>query len=851
MLLLSPRVQRLLTVLAPEEAYSFRSKVLDIEHLLLALLKSADGLGYIALKAMKINVLMLQTTIEQSLPSRQQSLELTEIPHSNRLRNLLDAAAVEARILRCDYIGTEHLLLAALREEKSVIQNFFIKARISLDQARQFVAEVEKKVPSSAKLTSNMEPVFANNSFDSAASRRNKTQGGILQQFCRDLTEAARNDETDTVVGRDAEIARVIQTLSRRTKNNPVLVGEPGVGKTAVVEGLAQHIAAGDVPRELLKKRILLLDLSGMIAGTKYRGEFEERMKRMLKEVKENPDVILFIDEIHTIIGAGGPEGTMEASNMMKPALSRGDIQVIGATTTKEYRNRLERDAALTRRFQMIRVEEPSDADTIEMLRGLKYRYESFHHVYYEDEAIESIVKCSRRYITDRCLPDKAFDILDEAGAAKKINSEVRPPELDEIERTIDSLLAEKRSLVENQDYERAAMVRDKVQELRHRLDEINLSLKGKDGADRTHVTVDDVLAVISGMTGIPAERLDNGEAKKLLDMEKVLSAEVVGQTEAVKAICSAVKRHRAGVSSQKRPVGSFFFLGPTGVGKTQLAKSLAKFLFGTEDALLRFNMSEYSERSSATGLTGTSPGYIGYEDGGKLTKKVLEHPYSVVLFDEIEKADPNIYNLMLQILEEGELTDGQGRTVNFRNTVVIFTSNAGSNRITSDGRLGFSTAAEGLLPYEEMKASAMEELKRILSPELLNRIDDVVVFHALDRDVLSKIVDLQVAELASRISDQGLSVVLKPKARQFMIENGYEPSMGARPMRRLIQHDVEDALANLLLSGKRGDSEQVVIDSDGKELKLSFKKSRRASHVAEIGSDSEKEEKILIEEKI
>ena len=851
MLLLSPRVQRLLTVLAPEEAYSFRSKVLDIEHLLLALLKSADGLGYIALKAMKINVLMLQTTIEQSLPSRQQSLELTEIPHSNRLRNLLDAAAVEARILRCDYIGTEHLLLAALREEKSVIQNFFIKARISLDQARQFVAEVENKVPSSAKLTSNMEPVFASNSFDSAASRRNKTQGGILQQFCRDLTEAARNDETDTVVGRDAEIARVIQTLSRRTKNNPVLVGEPGVGKTAVVEGLAQHIAAGDVPRELLKKRILLLDLSGMIAGTKYRGEFEERMKRMLKEVKENPDVILFIDEIHTIIGAGGPEGTMEASNMMKPALSRGDIQVIGATTTKEYRNRLERDAALTRRFQMIRVEEPSDADTIEMLRGLKYRYESFHHVYYEDEAIESIVKCSRRYITDRCLPDKAFDILDEAGAAKKINSEVRPPELDEIERTIDSLLAEKRSLVENQDYERAAMVRDKVQELRHRLDEINLSLKGKDGADRTHVTVDDVLAVISGMTGIPAERLDNGEAKKLLDMEKVLSAEVVGQTEAVKAICSAVKRHRAGVSSQKRPVGSFFFLGPTGVGKTQLAKSLAKFLFGTEDALLRFNMSEYSERSSATGLTGTSPGYIGYEDGGKLTKKVLEHPYSVVLFDEIEKADPNIYNLMLQILEEGELTDGQGRTVNFRNTVVIFTSNAGSNRITSDGRLGFSTAAEGLLPYEEMKASAMEELKRILSPELLNRIDDVVVFHALDRDVLSKIVDLQVAELASRISDQGLSVVLKPKARQFMIENGYEPSMGARPMRRLIQHDVEDALANLLLSGKRGDSEQVVIDSDGKELKLSFKKSRRASHVAEIGSDSEKEEKILIEEKI
>ncbi len=851
MLVLSPRVQRLLTVLAPEEAYSFGSKVLDIEHLLLALLKSADGLGYITLKAMKINVLMLQTTIEQSLPPRSLGLELTEIPHSNRLRNMLDSAAVEARILRCDYVGTEHLLLSALREENSVIQNFFIKARISLDQARQFVAEVERKVPSSAKLASSMEPVFSDNRqyADGSMPRRGKNQvGGILQQFCRDLTEAARNDESDTVVGRDVEISRVIQTLSRRTKNNPILVGEPGVGKTAVVEGLAQHIASGNVPQSLLKKRILLLDLAGMVAGTKYRGEFEERMKRLMKEVKENPDVILFIDEIHTVIGAGGPEGTLEASNMLKPALSRGEIQLIGATTTKEFRNRIERDAALARRFQMIRIDEPSDSDTVKMLLGLKYRYESFHHVVYDDKVIEAIVRCSRRYITDRNLPDKAFDILDEAGAAKKISSEVRPPELDEIEGTIDSLLSEKRALVEKQDYERAAMVRDKVQELRHRLDEINLSLKDRDGKNRAHVTVDDVLSVISSMTGIPAERLDNGESERLLEMERILSSEVVGQSEAVKAICSAVKRSRTGVSSQRRPVGSFFFLGPTGVGKTQLAKALAKFLFGTEDALLRFNMSEYSERASASGLTGSSPGYIGYEDGGKLTKKVLEHPYSVVLFDEIEKADPNIYNLMLQILEEGELTDGQGHNVNFRNTVVIFTSNAGSNKITSDGRLGFSTAPDGLLPYEEMKASAMEELKRILSPELLNRIDDVVVFHALDRDVLSQIVDLQVADLDSRLMEQGLSVVLKPKARQYMIENGYDPSMGARPMRRLIQHEVEETIADLILSGKRGDSEQIVIDSDGEKLKLSFKKSRKGLSVQDF--DSKKSEPVLIGEK-
>lgn len=843
----SPRVRRLLSVLGPEEAYSLGSKQLEVEHLLLALLKSADGLGYIALKAMKINVLMLQTTIEQNLPARLFNLELYDLPQSQRVMNMLENASLESRILQCDYIGTEHILLACMRENPSLLQSFFTKAGIPLNQARQYVAEVERKVVSSARMQ-NPDDMAYSNMPDGEQGRRSKPGNqSILDQFGHDLTQAAKDGEGDLVVGRGDEIRRVIQTLSRRTKNNPILVGDPGVGKTAIVEGLAQHIAKGDVPHGLSKKHIYRLDLAAMIAGTKYRGEFEERMKRVMKEARENPDVILFIDEIHTLIGAGGPEGTMEASNMIKPALSRGEIQVIGATTTKEYRNRIERDAALARRFQMVKVNEPSDEDTIKMLKESKSHYESYHHVTYSDEVLSAIVKCSRRYITDRCLPDKAFDILDEAGAAKKIQGEVKPPQFFALEKSIEELSLEKRRLVDSQDYERAALVRDKVGLLRRQLDELNSSWKADENAKGRPVTVDDVLSIISGLTGIPAERLDSGESKKLLSMEKILGSEVVGQDEAIAAVSSAVRRHRSGVSSPKRPIGSFFFLGPTGVGKTQLAKSLAKFLFGTEDALIKFNMSEYSDRVSSTGLTGASPGYIGYEDGGKLTKKVLEHPYSVVLFDEIEKADPNIYNLMLQILEEGELTDGQGRNVSFKNTVIIFTSNAGSSRITSDGRLGFSTAEDGLLPYEEMKASAMEELKRILSPELLNRIDDVVVFHALDRNLISSIVDIQINELESRLLEQDLSVSLKPRAREYMVEHGYEPSMGARPMRRLIQHDVEDALANLLLSGKRGDSKEVVIDSDGESLKVSFKKTRKRI-AEETGDESLVPGRLLIE---
>lgn len=826
---LSPRAQRLMVVLGPEEAYHLGSKQLEVEHVLLALLKSADGLAYLALKAMRINVLTMQLSIEQTLPPRILNIELYDLPQSSRLRAVLEVAAIEARMLHADYVGTEHILLAAIREDQSIMQTYFVKAGISLEQARQYVAEVARKVPSSAK-SGNYDTSFQNAipgqmvMADGSDGRRKKNPNSYLAQFSRDLTEDARAEDVDPVVGREKEIQRVIQILCRRTKNNPVLVGEPGVGKTAIVEGLAQHIAKGTVPRELLKKRILCLDLAAMIAGTKYRGEFEERMKRVMKEVKESHDIILFIDELHTLIGAGGPEGSMEASNMIKPALSRGELQVIGATTTKEYRKYLEKDSALTRRFQMVKVAEPNEEEATQILEGVRRHYEDFHRVEYEDGVISAIVRYSSRYIPERYMPDKAIDILDEAGAVKKIQGQERPAELDVLEKSIETLSEEKRALVAKQDYEHAAMVRDRVLTLRHQFDELSTSWKNTGAMDRKKVTVKDVCAIISTITGIPIEKLDSGEKERLINMEDSLHKEVVGQDEAIRLISSAVRRSRAGVSSTRRPMGSFIFLGPTGVGKTQLAKALAKFLFGTEDALIRVDMSDFMEKQNASRLVGAPPGYIGYDEGGMLTEKVRQRPYSVVLLDEIEKAHPDIFNLLLQLLEEGELSDNLGHTVSFRNTLIIMTSNAGARKITSEGHVGFSRK-EGMLSYTDIKASALEELKHLMAPELLNRIDDVIVFDALNREQVGKILSIQLQELQDRLTEQGITLTLKPKARDWLIQNGYEPTMGARPMRRLIQREVEDALANLLLSGKRANSNEVIIDSDGSTLNVHFKR--------------------------
>ncbi len=839
---LSPRAQRLMIALAQDEARKLGSEQLLPEHILLALLKSGDGLGYLSLQMMHINVLTLQLALEQSLPVHTPRTDFNDLPLSRRVMSMLDVAAVESRALNTDYIGTEHLLLAAIHDEQSITWRYFSKAEITMDMARTVVADVERKVPSSAKtagmkaaadalfnnpLSPNSIPQFSDGT---QPQKRKGEQQSILAHYSRDLTANAREGKMDPVVGREDEIQRVIQILCRRQKNNPVLIGEPGVGKTAIVEGLAMQIVKGNVPRDLLKKRILALDLAAMIAGTKYRGEFEERMKRLMKEVNETKDVILFIDELHTIIGAGGPEGSMDASNMLKPALSRGELQCIGATTTKEYRKYFEKDSALVRRFQTVRVEEPSEKDTALILEGLKKKYEEFHQVKYDDDVIEAIVKYSNRYIPERCLPDKAIDIMDEAGSAKKIREEKRPHELEELEENIARLTEEKKTLVAEQDYEKAAVVRDKVVDLKAKLESFSSWWTGNEESNRRKVSVEDICSIISLMTGIPVEQLDDGETQRLLNMENEIHKEVIGQEEAVKLISSAVRRSRAGVSSIKRPLGSFIFLGPTGVGKTQLAKTLSKFLFGTDDALVRIDMSDYMEKQNASRLVGAPPGYVGFDEGGILTEKIRQHPYSVVLFDEIEKAHPDVFNLLLQLLEEGELSDNLGHTISFRNTVIIMTSNAGVREISADSRIGFAASKEGLLPYSEIKAGAMEELKRIMSPELLNRIDDVVVFNALSREEVDKILTLQINELKERIAEKGISIELKPKARTFMVDNGYEPSMGARPMRRLIQKDIEDQLANLLLMPASEKTDTVVIDLVNDQLSVKYKKPRTSA---------------------
>ncbi|WP_147635193.1 ATP-dependent Clp protease ATP-binding subunit [Treponema pectinovorum] len=834
---ISPRIQRIF-ILAQEEGHRSGSTELLPEHVLLALLKMADGLGYTMLQDLALNVLTFQLAIEQSLVVRNAINELSELPLSRRLRTVMDIAALESSTLRNDYIGTEHFLLASSREEGSASYKFFARQEITTDILRNVAKNVQEHFNSSANMNFNQlnqientaqkisdgTEIFQNQTFSpefkDLKKKQNTQQSSFLSQFSRDLTALSKENALDPVVGRSKEIDRVIQILSRRTKNNPVLIGEPGVGKTAIVEGLAQKISKGNVPFNLLKKRVLLLDMAALVAGTKYRGEFEERMKRMMKEILEDKNIILFIDELHTIIGAGGPEGAMDASNILKPALSRGEIQIIGATTTKEYRKYFEKDTALERRFQSVKVEEPSFYDTIEILNGLKQKYEEFHGVCYDDDVIPTIVKFAERYIPERFLPDKAIDILDEAGSAKKINESAQPTELAELEKSIEQLSSEKKELVANQNYEKAAEIRDKVRELKLKLEDFSTYWKNNSSSLKKKVSVKDVCAIIANMTGIPLEQLDANETHRLLSMENYLHKSVIGQDEAIKVLSGAIRRSRAGVSSSDRPLGSFIFLGPTGVGKTQLAKSLAEFLFGTKDSLIRIDMSDYMEKHNASRLVGAPPGYVGFDEGGILTEKVRQHPYSVVLLDEIEKAHPDVFNLLLQLLEEGELSDNFGHTVNFRNTVIIMTSNAGARQVNSEHRLGFSSSQDGLLPYTEIKANAMEELKRIMRPEFLNRIDDIVVFDALNRKQISSILDIQLKELESRLSELQLSLVVKPKAREYLLDNGYEPSMGARPMRRLIQNEIEEQLSLLILEGKVQESKNVVVDlSKGKIL--------------------------------
>ena len=844
----SPRAKEIVSVFAQDEARKLGSKQLLPEHVILAMIKNKEGLAYQVFEKLLLEADALLDFIEKFFADEPKTPTLDTLPVSRRYQQLIDIADIEANALHNDYIGTEHLLLAAIREEGSITNRFFKAADYTIMDARFVIMELQTEHNSSirqARAESLVDTVFksllgdGNGLFDvfdeSVQNQKNqkndKTQNKkkelFLSEYSRDLTKLAREKKQDPVVGRDKEIHRVIQILARRTKNNPVLTGEPGVGKTAIVEGLAQRIAAGNVPTELLKKRILSLDLAAVVAGTKYRGEFEERMKKILNELQEDKDIILFIDELHAIIGAGGNEGTMDASNIMKPALSRGEIQIIGATTTKEYTRHIERDLALERRFQVVKVEEPNVDETEQILQGIKEKYEKYHNVVYADDVIPTIVRLSKRYLPEKVLPDKAIDILDEAGAAKKILEEERPSELAFLEEKKKELEEEKRNLVLNQDYESAALVRDKVIDLKKKLN-LYTNLWEKNGNRPAKVvSAEDIEKIISEMTGIPVEQMTASETERIIHMEDELHNTVIGQDSAVSSISGAIRRSRAGISSPKHPVGSFIFLGPTGVGKTQLAKALAKYLFGSEESLIRIDMSDYMEKHNASRLVGAPPGYVGYQEGGILTEKVRRHPYSVILFDEIEKAHPDIFNLLLQMLEEGELSDNLGHTVNFRNTVIIMTSNAGARQITNERRVGFGTA-EGVMAYEEIKAGAMNELKKLLNPELINRIDDVIVFDALSKAQVSKILDIQLAELAERLKDKNLTINIKPKAKEYLIEHGYNPAMGARPMKRLIRKEIEDPLSVEILSNQNSDLNCVTIECICDKIKVKLVKQEK-----------------------
>jgi len=793
---LTQRAQRILTIFAQEEAKRFHSDQLLPEHIILALLKDGEGLGFQILKSLNIDPHSLQVEIEKSIPKKHSGYILGDVPPSHRGKNILENSAEEARKMGIQYIGTEHLLLASVMETGSIVQRFLIKYDVGSEEIKNAIINFHKSNSQGRK------PAIAIQSSKQKQSVPHTRDTPTIDKFARDLTEFARLNKLDPVIGRKEEIKRVIQIIARRTKNNPVLIGEPGVGKTAIAEGLAQIIVSGEGPDLLAGKRVLTLDIAALIAGTKYRGEFEERLKKVMAEIKSAGNIILFIDELHTIIGAGGAEGAIDASNMLKPALSRGELQCIGATTLREYRKYIEKDAALERRFQTIFVDEPGIEETIEILEGIISRYEDHHFVKYTKESLRVAAVMSDRYITDRFLPDKAIDLIDEAGSVKRIEYAVRPDGLKNLEQEIDVLTREKKNLVSNQDYEKAAAVRDKVRALKSRIDDFNDGWKKNKESSRVSVDVEDIENVISGITGIPLARIAQKESEKLLETESELHKTVIGQNEAIKAIASSIRRARTGLSSPDRPLGSFIFLGPTGVGKTLLAKTLAQFLFGDNDALIRIDMSDFMEKHNISRLVGAPPGYVGYDEGGLLTEKIRRRPYSVVLLDEIEKAHPDVFNLLLQVLEEGELQDNLGHKVSFRNTVLIMTSNAGAREITRESALGFKSE-EGMLQYSEIKASAMNELKRQFRPEFINRVDEIIVFESLSRENLNEILDVLLSEVKMRLLQMNITIDIKSSVKDYIIETGYDVKFGARPLRRAIQKEIEDPLSLQILQGK------------------------------------------------
>ena len=794
---------RRVVVLAQEEARMLNHNYIGTEHILLGLIHEGEGVAAKSLESLGVSLESVRSQVEEIIGQGQQAPS-GHIPFTPRAKKVLELSLREALQLGHNYIGTEHILLGLIREGEGVAAQVLVKLGADLNRVRQQVIQLLSGYQGKEPLTSG------------APNEGTPSTSLILDQFGRNLTQAARDGKLDPVIGREKEIERVMQVLSRRTKNNPVLIGEPGVGKTAVVEGLAQKIIKGDVPETLKDKQLYTLDLGSLVAGSRYRGDFEERLKKVLKEIRTRGDIILFIDEMHTLVGAGAAEGAIDAASILKPMLARGELQTIGATTLDEYRKYVEKDAALERRFQPIQVQEPSVAHAIEILRGLRDRYESHHKVTITDSALVSAATLADRYINDRQLPDKAIDLIDEAGARLRINRMTAPPDLREFDNKIADVRKEKESAIDAQDFEKAAALRDKEKTLIAEKNEREREWKAGD-LDVVAEVDDDLIAEVLAMsTGVPVAKLTEAESKRLLRMEEELHKRVIGQEDAIKALSKSIRRTRAGLKDPKRPGGSFIFAGPSGVGKTELSKTLAQFLFGDENALIMLDMSEYSERHTVSRLFGSPPGYVGYEEGGQLTEKVRRKPFSVVLFDEVEKAHPDIFNSLLQILEDGKLTDSQGRMVDFKNTVIIMTTNLGSRDISKGVGLGFSMGDDVEGSYDRMKMKVNEELKQHFRPEFLNRLDDVIVFHQLTRPEILQIVELMITSLDERLKDKDMGLILTDQAKELLVDKGYDQSLGARPMRRTIQREIEDILSEKILFGELTAGNLVVVSVEG-----------------------------------
>ena len=810
---------RRVVVLAQDEARGLKHNYIGTEHLLLGLISEGEGVAAKALETMGIKGEAVRASVIEIIGEGEKPVE-GHIPFTPRAKRVFELSLREALQLGHNYIGTEHLLLGLLKEGEGVAAQVLTKQGADLAQVRQTVIQMLSGYQRGDD--EGRESVGAGVGGSGGPERSNSA---ILEQFGRNLTQAARENKLDPVIGRRVEMERVMQVLSRRTKNNPVLIGEPGVGKTAVVEGLAQAIVHGDVPETIKDKQIYSLDMGSLVAGSRYRGDFEERLKKVLKEIRTRGDIILFIDEIHTLVGAGAAEGSIDAAQMLKPMLARGELQTIGATTNDEYRKYIEKDAALERRFQPVKVEEPSVEETVEILKGLRDRYEAHHRVIITDAAIQSAAELADRYISDRFLPDKAIDLVDEAGARLRIRRMTAPPELRELDEKIAEVRRNKEAAIDDQDFEKAASLRDEESKLSDERKAKEEAWKGGESDEIAEVGDQEIAEVLAMSTGIPVVRLTQTETAKLLKMEDELHKRVIGQDEAVKALAQSIRRTRSGLKDPNRPGGSFIFAGPTGVGKTELAKALAEFLFGDEDALIQLDMSEFSEKHTASRLFGAPPGYVGYDEGGQLTEKVRRKPFSVVLFDEVEKAHPDIFNSLLQILEEGRLTDSQGRKVDFKNTVIIMTTNLGTRDINKGVLTGFQTADNSTHDYGRMKAKVAEELKQHFRPEFLNRVDDTIVFPPLTKPEIARIVDLMIAKLAKRMEAQDMRLQLTDEARELLADVGFDPVLGARPLRRAIQREIEDALSERILFGELqpGQVVTVGVTGEGKERTFTF----------------------------